>query len=113
MSKEVVVSSWCDGEHVMKQPASHANQEVSLRAGKRFTVDLCEDCYGRLVSPLETIVHEHGVPVKAAAPAKKLANGTGPFTCSECGFGAQSLSGLGLHSMRKHNMRLSEQASQK
>lgn len=108
--KEVVVQSWCDGEHAMKQPATHANQEVTLRAGKRFTVDLYESCFSTLVKPLETIVHEHGTPITMAAPTKKsqTRHGKGPEVCNKCGFGARNESGLNLHAMRKHGLKLAD-----
>lgn len=108
--KEIVVQNWCDGEHVMKQPAVHANQEITLRAGKRYSVDLCESCYGTLVKPLETIVHEHGVPITAAAPTKKSAgrHGKGPHVCKSCGFGARSEGGLALHASKKHGLKLAD-----
>lgn len=108
--REIVVQNWCDGEHVMKQPATRANQEITLRAGKRYTVDLCESCYGTMVAPLENLVHEHGVPITAAAPTQKSKSrhGKGPHVCKDCGFGARNESGLNLHAMRKHGKKLAD-----
>lgn len=103
--KEVQVHSWCDGEHVMKQPANR-EQEISLRPGKRFKVDLCEGCYNSMVSPLEALVHEHGVPVDAGVVKsgnKKsgagMRPGKGPEKCPVpgCAHGSTTVNGLKQH----------------
>lgn len=109
--KEVVVQNWCDGEHAMKMPATHANQEVTLRSNRRQSVDLCESCYDTMIAPLEKLVHEHGVPITSATPAGKRPqgrHGKGPHVCRTCGFGARSEGGLALHASKKHGMKLAD-----
>jgi hypothetical protein len=107
--KEVQIQSWCDGEHAMKMPANR-EQEISLRPGKRYTVDLCESCYSAMVSPLEALVHEHGVPVASNTAAPKRSGttgmrpGKGPEKCpvAGCNHGSSSENGLKQHMLRHH-----------
>lgn len=63
MSKEVVIQSWCDGEHEHREPATVERTE-SLE-GEPYQLDLCEVCAKAYAEAVEQVRAwlERGVPV--------------------------------------------------
>lgn len=122
MSKEVVIQSWCDGEH--ERPV-RATIERTESLGQPIALDLCESCAALFEKDLDTVRAwlARGVPAeKASPPVPKVGRpraGVGGRpkpdmsalvwrTCPDCGYECPTRTALGQHTKTKHDKVLSD-----
>lgn len=116
MSKEVLIVSYCDGEHEHRTEASHEHT-LTLDGEQPVELDLC-DGHEQLMESVRALV-DRGTPVKRGAkpkPAKTMASRPGPkpsneyLSCPEpgCTGGGKGRVGLAQHVMRVHGKGLAD-----
>jgi len=132
MAKEVVVQSWCDGDHEVREPAT-VEREESL-GGEPYLLDLCPVCDRAYTEALDRVREwlERGVPrsqAEAPPPSPKRRSATGQpsataeyntpqmRTCQEpecidrrtgVQYIAPTRTALGQHLKSKHGTRLGD-----
>lgn len=97
----------CGREHKTQEEVYRYVVEIPTGTRKkivRVEMDLCFECaevfeqfYSNTWRPEVTGIRE---PIRVTVKEKKSAFTS--TTCKECGFEAKSLSGLGVHTVRKH-----------
>ena len=109
MAREVVVSLWCD-----KHLADHdvrvdgVTREVEVE-GRRYTLDLCDDCADRLIAPLARFAYDHGVAVGEKRRTRAPADQTQPvYPCPVCGAERRGRAAMRAHFKTDHDQSLAE-----
>lgn len=131
--KEILVVSYCDGDHEDERVRSTVERVMSVDGSKPVALDLCDECDG-LVSRLLHLM-DRGAVVKAPTakrksspaaekaapptprpntkfhePTGKLPPLGGPHICPECGFESKSRNALGQHLTVTHSKRFRDYA---
>lgn len=110
--RELTVTSWCDGGHEEKVPATMVRTpSFALDGSDRKVLDLCEACDRRYILPVVSLMESGADP--EPPPKKRMGRPKGPAlptVCPDCGHRSPNRSALGQHVQIRHGKRLRDYA---